>query len=221
MPCLDGVELYFMDELSKEYVNSVYDTSLAMHGDRPEAVRWSAVGQRARFECLLGIDSSLAGKKILDFGCGKGDFYQFLQDRNIPVRYTGIDINENLISLARSKYPECIFHVIDLEKDHINEEFDYIFLCGVFNLRLEHNDITIQNILSILFKQCRIALAFNALSVHEPKRAPELYYLSPGGIADFAVKNLSPFISLIHDRVPYDFTLFVRRNGKEIVQEKP
>jgi hypothetical protein len=30
-----------MDELSKKYVISFFDKNLMLHGDRPEAVRWS------------------------------------------------------------------------------------------------------------------------------------------------------------------------------------
>lgn len=81
------------------------------------------------FERLLDINSSIKGKKVLDCGCGKADFYQFLKDRNILIQYTGFDINEKLISLARQKFPKCRFRVFDIEKDTLNEDFNYIFLC--------------------------------------------------------------------------------------------
>jgi len=35
-----------MDELAREYVISFFDRNLLLHGDRPEAVRWTAKGQR-------------------------------------------------------------------------------------------------------------------------------------------------------------------------------
>ncbi len=200
-----------MDDLSREYVISFFDKALLMHGDRPEAVRWTARGQKRRFECLLDIDDDISGRKILDYGCGKGDFYQFLKKKNIPVHYTGYDINENLITMAADKFPECIFKIFNSEKDMLNEEFDYIFLCGVFNLNLQDLDKTIKNTLILLFKHCRRALAFNALSAHDPNKSAEMHYLFPGDILEFAINNLSPYVSLIHDRIPYDFTLFVRR----------
>jgi SAM-dependent methyltransferase len=205
-----------MDDLSKEYVVSFFSRTLHMYGDSPEAVKWSPRGQKLRFECLLEIDHDISGKKILDYGCGKGDFYQFLRDKNIPVDYTGFDINENLISLAAGKFPECRFSVFDVEKDSLNEDFDYIFLCGVFNLKLEGLVETIENVLARLFKHCRIALAFNALSSHEPHKVSELHYLSPEHMLEFAAQNLSPFVSLVHDRVPYDFSLFVRKKSNKI-----
>lgn len=199
-----------MDELSKEYVISFFDKNLMLHGDRPEAVRWSSTGQILHYQSMLDI-GNINGKKILDFGCGKGDFYQFLKDKNIHVEYHGYDINEKLIALAEQKYAETDFRVFDIDKDVLDEDFDYIFLCGVFNLKVERLDEMIKNTLIKLFKHCRIGLAFNALSAHNPERDFELHYTSPENMLGFAVKNLSPYVSLRHDRMNYDFTMFVYR----------
>ncbi|HET6515257.1 MAG TPA: methyltransferase domain-containing protein [Thermodesulfovibrionales bacterium] len=199
-----------MDELSKEYVISFFEKTLAMHGDRPESVGWNARGQPLHYEALLDI-GNIEGAKILDFGCGRGDFYRFLKDRNISVDYTGLDINERMISLAREKFPECRFGVLDSEKNELTEEFDYIFLCGVFNLKVQGLDETIKETIERLFRRTRIALAFNALSAHNPRKDCALHYIFPEEIFQFAVKNLSPTVSLRHDRMAYDFVIFVYR----------
>jgi 2-polyprenyl-3-methyl-5-hydroxy-6-metoxy-1,4-benzoquinol methylase len=200
-----------MDELSKEYVISFFDKNLMLHGDRPEAVRWSSKGQMLHYRAMLDI-GDINGSKILDFGCGKGDFYQFLNDSGINVKYSGYDINEKLIALARQKYPSVDFRVFDAISDVLEEEFDYIFLCGVFNLKVQGIEDSIKAIMMNLFKHCRIALAFNALSSHNPQKDFELNYTSPEDIFSFTVKNLSPFISLRHDRIRYDFTMFVYKD---------
>ncbi|HMK56272.1 MAG TPA: class I SAM-dependent methyltransferase [Dissulfurispiraceae bacterium] len=201
-----------MDDLSKEYVISFFDTNLMLHGDRPEAVRWTPPGQLMHYKSLLDI-GDISGSKILDFGCGKGDLCQFLKDRGINVNYTGVDINEKLISMAQKKYPGIDFRVFDIDKDIFEEEFDYIFLCGVFNLKVDGLDEMIRSTLKKLFARCRIALAFNALSVHNPKKDFELNYTSPEELFSFAVNNLSPFVSLRHDRMQYDYTMFVYRKA--------
>lgn len=201
-----------MDDLAKEYVISFFDRNLQFHGDRPEAVRWTSEGQLLHYQSLLDI-GDFREKKILDFGCGKGDFHQFLKDREIRADYTGVDINERLISLAQQKYPECSFRIFDIERDELKEDFDYIFLCGVFNLRVEGLEGTIERTLSRLFRHCRAGLAFNALSAHDPKKNFELNYLYPEEIFRFAVGNLSPYVSLRQDRMPYDFTMFVYKEA--------
>ena len=199
-----------MDSLYKEYVISFFDRELQMHGDRPEAVRLSSEGQTLRYESLLAIDERIEGK-VLDYGCGKGDLCQFLKERNISVDYTGFDINKNLISLAKQKYHDAKFSVFDIETDELDEEFDYIFLCSVFNLKLKDLDKTVKSILDKLFRHCRKALAFNALSSKDPKKAVELNYLSPDEMVEFAKNNLSPHVSFARERIPYDFTMFVRK----------
>lgn len=197
-----------MDELSKEYVISFFDKNLMLHGDRPEAVRWSPTGQILHYQAMLDI-GDIYGKRILDFGCGKGDFYQFLKGKGIHVEYHGCDINEKLIALAKQKFPDIDFRVVDMDKDALGEDFDYIFLCGVFNLNVQGLGEIIKSTLIKLFKHCRIGLAFNALSSHNPKKDFELHYTSSEDMFSFAVKNLSPYVSLRHDRMNYDFTMFV------------
>ncbi len=51
-------------------------------------------------------DHIQAGDRVLDFGCGNGRFLEILRDKKIE--YSGVDISQQLIDLAREKYPE--FH---------------------------------------------------------------------------------------------------------------
>ncbi len=206
-----------MDELPKEYIVSFFDRNLQLCGDRPEAVRWSATGQRLHYQSLLDI-GRFDNAKILDFGCGKGDFFQFLRDRGIPVDYTGYDINEKLIALARSKYPAARFRVFDLDRDVLEEYFDFIFLCGVFNLKVSGIEEAMRKTLIHLFRFCRKAMACNALSGLNPKKDFELFYVSPEELFRFAVMHLSPYVALRHERMAYDFTLFVYKDI--VAQEK-
>jgi SAM-dependent methyltransferase len=199
-----------MDEISKEYIISVFDRSLMMHGDRSDAVGWSSTGQVLRYQAMLDV-GDIRSSNVLDFGCGKGDFYGFLKERGIPVDYSGIDINEKLIRFANQKYPAINFRVIDIEKESLDKDFDYIFLCGVFNLKVSGIDEILKNTLIRLFKHCKKALVFNALSSHDPHKDVQLHYSNPEDIFHFAVRNLSPHVSLRQDRIPYDFTLFVYR----------
>jgi SAM-dependent methyltransferase len=201
-----------VDGLSKEYLISFYDRNLQMHGDRPEALRWTPKGQEARYSLMLEIAPSLEGKKILDYGCGKGDFYAFLKERGINTHYTGMDINPNLIELASSKYPECAFRVFDIEEEPLDEDFDYIFLCGVFNNNVEGAAETMKNVVSALFRHARVCLAVSAVSSYAPEKDRELNYTSPEEFTSFALGYLTPFVSLRHDCIPEDFTVFLYRN---------
>jgi 2-polyprenyl-3-methyl-5-hydroxy-6-metoxy-1,4-benzoquinol methylase len=189
-----------MDALGKKELLSFYNRHLKDFGDKPQAVRWTAGGQLRRYETLLNIAGDLSGKTILDFGCGKGDFYGFLKDRGISVNYSGIDVNENLIKLARSKFPETEFIATDIEESGFNREFDLIFICGVFNLRIAGVEESMKNVLKILFKLCREALYVNLLTYYVPQRSVELFYVKPEEILYFAVTELSRSATLRHEK---------------------
>lgn len=205
-----------MDPIAKNQLLSFFNFHLKKYGDRPEALRWTPQGQLKRYHTLLDIAPDLNNQKVLDYGCGIGDLYQFLKRRGITVRYTGVDINPNFINLAKSKYPECTFKVMSIDEEPLQEYYDYIFICGVFNLRVPGVQNDVKNALVKLFQHCNKGLALNALSSHAPEKDNELNYTSPEEMVKFAIENLSPSVVLKHDRIENDFTLFVYTSLNEI-----
>lgn len=187
-----------MDPLGKKELLSFYNRHLQDFGDAPQAVRWTPEGQVRRYENLLGIAGDVSGKTVLDFGCGKGDFYPFLRAKDISAHYCGIDINENLISLARDKYPEAEFIAQDIEEASLSRTFNLIFVCGVFNLRVAGIQEMMENILKELFRVCTDALHINTPSYYVPQRTVELFYVKPEEILRFALTQLSPKVTLMH-----------------------
>jgi ubiquinone/menaquinone biosynthesis C-methylase UbiE len=69
-------------------------------------------------------------KRILDYGCDKGlmlDF--FCNSTQSDVEGHGLDINDEAIKLARTKYPDYQFKVCDgLSIDYPDKYFDLIFV---------------------------------------------------------------------------------------------
>ncbi len=207
-----------MDDYSKETLLSFYNFHLKKFGDRPEALRWTPQGQLKRYQMLADIapPDHLKNSTVLDYGCGTGDFYRFLKRRGINVSYTGVDINENFIRLAREKYPDCTFKVMNADDDEFDRFYDYIFICGVFNLSVPGVADDMKNALSKLFQHCNKGLALSALSSHTPVKDPELHFTSPEGILKFALEQLSPCVALRHDRIQNDFMLYVYTDYNEI-----
>jgi len=207
-----------MDPYSKEQLLAFYNFHLKKFGDRPEALRWTPQGQLKRYQMLSDIAPAqdLNNATVLDYGCGTGDLYRFLKRRGITVKYTGVDINENFIGLAKQKYPECTFKVMNTDDDQFEGFYDYIFICGVFNLNVPGVDDDMKNALTTLFRHCNKGLALSALSSHTPTIDPELHFTSPEETVKFAIENLSPSVTLRHDRIPNDFTLYVYTSYNEI-----
>ena len=189
-----------MDPLGKKELLYFYNRHLKDFGDAPQAVRWTPEGQRRRYETLLKIAGDFSGKKILDFGCGKGDLYEFIKERDISINYCGIDVNENLIKLAKSKYPETEFIAVDLEESEFERVFDVIFICGVFNLRIAGIEESMKNVLKKLFRLCKEALHVNLLSYYIAQRNVELFYVKPEEIMKFAITELLPSVTLMYEK---------------------
>lgn len=83
---------------------------------------------------LKELVSGVSGLNILDAGCGDGIFTAFLQSQKNTV--IGIDGSEEMISIARQKYPRLKFEVVDLLKRLPFE--DQTFDLVVSNMVLMH-----------------------------------------------------------------------------------
>ncbi|MEJ2183916.1 MAG: class I SAM-dependent methyltransferase [Nitrospirota bacterium] len=210
-----------MDPLAREHLIEFYSIRLKLFGDSPEALRWTTEGQRKRYALLTEVAHSLDGASVLDYGCGKGDFHAFLKQKGVNVRYTGTDINPELLALAARKHPDGRFRVLDAEEEDPGEDFDYIFICGVFNNRVEGATESMMNVMRRLFPRARKALAVTALSSEDPRKQRDLNYVSPAELTRFALAELTPFVTLRHDRIPWDFTMFLYKRATDEAAPAP
>lgn len=193
-----------MDEYGKRELLSFYDRHLRDFGDSPQALRWTAEGQEARYRAMLSIAGDLNGKRVLDFGCGKGDFYGFMRARGIESKYCGIDVNAGLIGVASEKYPGADFRVLDIEEAGLKESFDVIIACGVFNLRIGGIQESMRSVLRLLFERCKEAMHFNALSSYTVQKDVELFFVNPEELLKFTLDALSLRVILRHNLVRGD-----------------
>ena len=66
-----------MNQEVTESLIATFRSYLSQHGNGPEATGMSLEGQRFRFAKLSEI-ADLKDRRVLDLGCGLGDFYPFL-----------------------------------------------------------------------------------------------------------------------------------------------
>jgi len=79
--------------------------------------------------------------KILDLGCGTGEFSELLKNCN----YTGIDINQRYINYAKNKYDRNFLLMNATKLDFPNNFFDYIVVLGVLHHLDEDNSLKVLN----------------------------------------------------------------------------
>jgi SAM-dependent methyltransferase len=102
-----------------------------------QALLWSSQeGQRARFEAIAR-SCPLAGKKILDVGCGRADLLGYLlESGTVPAHYVGMDmIPASLRAARRKKYPQCAIVAADFvrEPEKLHVGADVVVFSGSLN----------------------------------------------------------------------------------------
>ncbi|MCK4910645.1 MAG: class I SAM-dependent methyltransferase [Thermodesulfovibrionales bacterium] len=198
-----------MDTLSKEYLLDFYSSRLGLFGQRPEALRWSSRGQKARYAWITEVMGPEANASVLDYGCGFGDLFAFLKKNNHSVRYTGMDINPKLIEIAGRTHPETPFRVFDIEEEPLDEgmSFDHVVLCGVFNTRVEGASESLMNIIRLLYPHAGKALVATALPISAGQKQFDLNYIDPDMLLEFARQEVTPSAELLWNEGMDDFML--------------
>ncbi|MGF9976251.1 class I SAM-dependent DNA methyltransferase [Viridibacillus arvi] len=194
-------------DIGKHYKN-LFDK----YGDSFKSAQWAdKESQEKRFQILLGIED-IENSRILDFGCGTGHLATYLKRMNINVNYTGVDIVPEFISCAKEKHPEYNFY---LNTELPNQKYDYIFISGVFNNKLEDNRGFYEKTLLDLSNFCNKGIAFNMLSHYVEYYDEGLFYENPETIFKFVKQNISPYIvirneyQLKKDIIPFEFTTYI------------
>ena len=202
-----------MNEADKAEIAHRYQERLRQHGASGAALATGTPErQEIRFGVLAGV-GELDGARVLDLGCGLGDFYQFLLTRGVRPRYTGYDITPGFIEHAKARFPEAHFEVRDVQVDGIPEKFDYVVSSQTFNNRLAHEDnqTLMQDILRIGYEASEKGVAIDMFTSYVDFREDRLFYYSPEEIFRFS-KTLTKRVLLRHDYPLFEFTVYLYRD---------
>ncbi|MBN1943307.1 MAG: class I SAM-dependent methyltransferase [Phycisphaerae bacterium] len=205
-----------IDDIRKHYVPRI-TPDRANH----DVLDWAGPDtQAARFEVLLRrVD--LAGRSLLDVGCGLGDLAGLLRRRNIPVRYTGVDVVEEMLARARQANPNERFLRADMFHDDAaddplgGETFDVVYCSGALNLNLGNNLEFLETALPRLLRATRDVLMVNFLRARDAARDPTYFYYRPADVLSVLHTLLDENrVEIIEDYLPNDFTVLCRIGGK-------
>lgn len=180
--------------------------------DTVERVGWSSRStQVTRFDILTNI-GPLQGRSILDVGCGVGDFYGYLKEKNIEVDYIGYDLIPENCRAATEKYGKELFFDKDILDTTERKQFDYVVASGIFFLPADNWEDAVTAILKRMFDLCRIGIATNFLSSHSPRKVPTSFYVDPAIVINICSQMTTVF-NLRHDYAAKrnDFTMFAYR----------
>jgi SAM-dependent methyltransferase len=198
-----------------------YSKRLRQFGEDPRTLGWDTrANQWTRFAAAASL-VAFSGRDVLDIGCGLGDFRVFLEEQGTPpARYAGVDINEDLLNVARARFPDSTFERRNIVLDpYAGPVCDVALMLGLVNFRLaelDNYDYAARAI-DAAFAACRDALVVDMLSAKRTSEYPEesfVFYFEPARMLELALER-TPYVQLHHAyrRLPQREFMLVLRKG--------
>lgn len=198
-----------LDTLDQNRIKEFYEESFKEFGDRDaRSLHWSDKdGQITRFNILLNI-ANITGASLLDVGCGFGDLYKYLLERQIDANYTGIDIIPEFIATAKTRYPDATFECKDIFD--CSRHFDCIFASGALSFKVKDNNNYYRSMIKKMYDLADRAVAFNMLNstIHVDDSIYASY--SPDEIGEFC-KTFCDDVEIVVGYLPQDFTIYLHK----------
>jgi len=129
-----------MDDSEKDFIVKRYTDRYNELGYSPKTLGWFKQRHFLRYKILL--DSwEYDNNSLLDFGCGFGDMYSYINQNQLKINYFGVDINSTLINKGKKLYKNINLSCCDFLNSKQRNNYDFIVSSGVHNLKLI--DITV------------------------------------------------------------------------------
>jgi ubiquinone/menaquinone biosynthesis C-methylase UbiE len=126
------------DKLSPE-IKKIQETVVGMYSDHPWPLHRNTDEEMGwRLKCLGVVPSDYVGKKVLDMGCGTGQYALWYAMQGAG-EVTGIDLSDGSLAVARERKEEsnldnAVFRKMDILNCELPDNtFDYSFSVGVLH----------------------------------------------------------------------------------------
>jgi SAM-dependent methyltransferase len=157
----------------------------------------------------LTTDLNFEGRSILDAGCGMGDLLPFIYAKTAKFKYLGADINRGFIDIAKKRYEDHDFKVLDPFNDKVSGRFDIVISSGVMNVNIPGWQKRRLSMIKRLYELADEAVAFNmAGGFRKIPNDNTIAYANTKDILDFCLK-LTPRVILRNHYSSIDFALIL------------
>jgi SAM-dependent methyltransferase len=213
--------LYRMSDQPYRSIVAHYEECLRSHGTGARAVDWKSADDAAlRYDVMLELirDPDRAST-LLDFGCGLAGLKAHMQrTRYGSVGYTGLDISLEFAAAARAGNPDTNILCMDvLAEGNVLPSYDYIIMNGIFTRR---HDLTVEamerylhELLTVVFRSCRVGLAFNVMSKAVDWENETLFHADPAPLLTFVSGHLTHHFVLRNDYGLHETTIYLYRES--------
>ncbi len=192
-------------------INDHYQPRLDEYSDSTDILDWEdEYSHYLRFK-ITEPYLDFTSKKILDVGCGLGDFYVWLKSKYSLFEYTGTDILPSMVQKAQSYHPETNFVLADAfdESSFPEKSFDIVFCSGIFNLNLGNNYEFMQKAITSFLRLAKGSIFINFLHQRiNNKYGDKYFYYDPDKVLNF-VPNTVQKILVLDNYLESDCSLFI------------
>jgi len=197
--------------LDKEKIIQIYNEKLQTQRNEDLLSTGNELRRNIRFKTLTEI-GDFSGKKILDLGCGFGDFYKYLIDNKIDCEYTGYDINPTIIQIAKDRHRNVNFEIKDILVDKF-PKFDYIVSTSSFNNKLVNisNYDFIEEILKVAYAHSSEGVAIDFLVSYVDYKHSYAFYYEPEKILSIS-KNITRRVIIRNDYPLFEFCTYLYKD---------
>ncbi len=202
-----------MDEKSKIKMNAYYSKRLKKYGPTKEAIVYKTETQQTnRYALLTAIGPIPKESSILDVGCGLGYFCDYLRRYGWKGRYSGVDINPDMIASAKKRLPSDNFICKDILTEEFNEQYDYVFCGATIQHRPKYGDhiAYVEQMVKKMFSLAKCALVFDVFSDRVDYMDEGNLYISPIRLLSFCY-TLTNRVVLRNDARPYEIMIYLYR----------
>jgi SAM-dependent methyltransferase len=198
--------------------SNIYKDKFKKFGFDPKSLLWKSRGAAHQRFRQFWAEIDFSGKKVLDIGCGFGEFGKFLIKRYKGVSYTGVDIVPEFIEIAKKEVPAGKFLVADYLKDSVEGEYDVVIASGVLNSNVEGNLEYRKKAIKKMFELTDNVLAFNMLGNHpapDNNGGSNIWYSDSLEILEYCL-TLTRRVVLRQNYHPKDFTIIMYKAEKGV-----
>lgn len=188
-----------------------YEKELMVHGDSHLGVAWpDKITAQRRYQVVL--DPIKPAETVLDFGCGLAALYQYAKDYNIDIKYSGLDISDKFITIAKSKFPEIQFVVHDILKTPLATTYDHIIMNGVLTVKrdLSYNEMLeyTEQLIKTIARHANKTIIVNFMSKFVDWERDDLFHM-PFNVLIKIVMTITRKFTIRHDYNPYEYTIYI------------
>lgn len=205
----------------RKKLNRYFAEKLEQFGTTPKGVDYSGeTAQQVRFAELVKVIKNPAEQfSVLDYGCGYGAMFDYLQAFGWQFEYYGVDLIEEMVIAGRESHRDFLNAHFTMDEKEFPTA-DYLLAGSIFNNKLEvpnaeWQDFVVRS-LHNMNSLCSKGFSFNMLTKYSDEdrmaQRPDLFFGDPLFFFDVCKRNFSRNVALLHDYGLYDFTILVRKD---------